>query len=69
MFEPVHGSAPDIVGTGKANPTAAILSAALMLDFLGETAAADRIRAACATAPTGSTVEIGNAIAASVAAN
>ena len=36
MFEPVHGSAPDIVGTGKANPTAAILSAALMLDFLGE---------------------------------
>ena len=47
MFEPVHGSAPDIVGTGKANPTAAILSAALMLDFLGESAAADRIRAAC----------------------
>ena len=37
LFEPVHGSAPDIVGTGKANPTAAILSAALMLDFLGET--------------------------------
>ena len=40
-----------------------------MLDFLGETAAADRIRAACAAAPTGSTVEIGNAIAALVAAN
>ncbi|GIS34270.1 MAG: 3-isopropylmalate dehydrogenase [Acidimicrobiaceae bacterium] len=36
MFEPVHGSAPDIVGTGQANPTAAILSGALMLDFLGE---------------------------------
>ena len=67
MFEPVHGSAPDIVGTGKANPTAAILSAALMLDFLGENAAADRIRAACADAVTGSTVEIGNAIAARVA--
>ena len=48
MFEPVHGSAPDIVGTGKANPIAAILSAALMLDFLGEGDAADRIRAACA---------------------
>jgi isocitrate/isopropylmalate dehydrogenase len=32
MFEPVHGSAPDIAGTGKANPIAAILSAALMLD-------------------------------------
>ena len=67
MFEPVHGSAPDIVGTGKANPTAAILSAALMLDFLGENAAADRIRAACADTVTGSTVEIGNAIAARVA--
>ncbi len=67
MFEPVHGSAPDIVGTGKANPTAAILSAALMLEFLGENDAAARIRAACDTAPTGSTTEIGNAIAALVA--
>ena len=66
MFEPVHGSAPDIVGTGKANPTAAILSAALMLDFLGENAAADRIRAACADPVEGSTVDIGNAIAARV---
>jgi len=64
MFEPVHGSAPDIVGTGKANPTAAILSAALMLDFLGESAAADRIRAACEPAPTGSTTEIADQIAA-----
>ena len=36
MFEPVHGSAPDIVGTGKANPLGAILSAALMLDHIGE---------------------------------
>jgi 3-isopropylmalate dehydrogenase len=67
MFEPVHGSAPDIVGTGKANPVAAILSAALMLDFLGESVAADRVRAACASAPAGSTVEIGNAVAAAVA--
>ena len=67
MFEPVHGSAPDIVGTGKANPTAAILSAALMLDFLGEGGAADRIRAACADGPAGSTTEIGAAIAARVA--
>ena len=67
MFEPVHGSAPDIVGTGKANPTAAILSAALMLDFLGESTAADRIRAACAQAGTGSTREIGAQIAALVA--
>lgn len=67
MFEPVHGSAPDIVGTGKANPTAAILSAALMLDFLGENAAASQIRAACDNAPEGSTTEVGNAIAARVA--
>ncbi len=44
MFEPVHGSAPDIAGTGTADPRAAILSAALMLDFLGEGDAADRIR-------------------------
>jgi 3-isopropylmalate dehydrogenase len=35
MFEPVHGSAPDIAGTGKANPIAAILSGALMLKHLG----------------------------------
>jgi 3-isopropylmalate dehydrogenase len=55
------------VGTGKANPTAAILSAALMLDFLGENAAGDRIRAACAEPVEGSTTEIANAIAARVA--
>jgi 3-isopropylmalate dehydrogenase len=67
MFEPVHGSAPDIVGTGKANPTAAILSAALMLDFLGETAAADRVRAACLEPVSGTTTEIGSQIAARVA--
>ena len=71
MFEPVHGSAPDIVGTGKANPTAAILSAALMLDFLGESAAADRIRIACdahlAAGGTGTTSEIGAQIAANLA--
>jgi tartrate dehydrogenase/decarboxylase/D-malate dehydrogenase len=36
MFEPVHGSAPDIAGKGIANPLAMIWSAALMLDFLGE---------------------------------
>jgi len=67
MFEPVHGSAPDIVGTGKANPTAAVLSAALLFDFLGESAAADRMRAACAAIVDanfqGSTREIGDAIA------
>ena len=40
MFEPVHGSAPDIAGRGIANPMAAMLAGALMLDFLGEPAAA-----------------------------
>ncbi|MCE5202040.1 MAG: isocitrate/isopropylmalate dehydrogenase family protein [Synergistaceae bacterium] len=39
MFEPVHGSAPDIAGTGRANPVAAILSGALLLQHLGETGA------------------------------
>jgi 3-isopropylmalate dehydrogenase len=63
MFEPVHGSAPDIAGTNTANPTAAILSAALMLDFLGESGAADRIRAACAETVTGSTTSVGDAVA------
>jgi tartrate dehydrogenase/decarboxylase/D-malate dehydrogenase len=46
MFEPVHGSAPDIAGRGIANPVAAILSAAMMLDHLELPHAADRIRAA-----------------------
>ncbi len=43
MFEPVHGSAPDIAGQGKSNPLASIWSAALMLEFLGEKDWADRI--------------------------
>jgi 3-isopropylmalate dehydrogenase len=63
LFEPVHGSAPDIVGTGKANPVAAILSAAMMLDFLGEADAAARVRKACEDVPTGSTAVIGDRIA------
>lgn len=46
MFEPVHGSAPDIAGKGSANPIAMIWSGALMLDFLGEAEAADLIVAA-----------------------
>ncbi|MGH9126903.1 MAG: 3-isopropylmalate dehydrogenase [Acidimicrobiales bacterium] len=48
LFEPVHGSAPDIAGTGRANPAAAIISAAMMLDFLGEGDAAERITKAVA---------------------
>jgi tartrate dehydrogenase/decarboxylase/D-malate dehydrogenase len=43
MFEPVHGSAPDIAGKGMANPLAAIFSAAMMLDHLGLAQAGDRI--------------------------
>lgn len=46
MFEPVHGSAPDIAGQQKADPTAAILSAALLLDHLGFAGAARKIEAA-----------------------
>ena len=46
MFEPVHGSAPDIAGQGVANPVAAILSAAMMLEWLGLDAAASAIRQA-----------------------
>jgi 3-isopropylmalate dehydrogenase len=48
MFEPVHGSAPDIAGQAKADPTAAILSAALLCSHLGLTAAAAKIEQAVA---------------------
>jgi 3-isopropylmalate dehydrogenase len=69
MFEPVHGSAPDIAGQNKANPVAAILSAALMLEFLGEADAAARIRAACSNPESiaGGTTQIGDLIAGKVA--
>jgi 3-isopropylmalate dehydrogenase len=70
MFEPVHGSAPDIVGTGKADPRAAIISASLMLNFLGETGAAANIKrvidatlAADSSMPSGPTTAIGDYIA------
>jgi 3-isopropylmalate dehydrogenase len=46
MFEPVHGSAPDIAGQGVADPTAAILSAGMLLDHLGYADAAARVDAA-----------------------
>jgi 3-isopropylmalate dehydrogenase len=49
VFEPVHGSAPDIAGTGKANPIGAVISAGLMLRHLGETSGAARIEAAVAS--------------------
>jgi 3-isopropylmalate dehydrogenase len=70
MFEPVHGSAPDIAGQQKADPTAAILSASLLLDHLGYADAAATIDQAVlqdlstrGTAPR-STAEVGDAIAA-----
>ena len=46
MFDPVHGSAPDIAGQGIADPTAAILSLAMLLDHVGQTDAARRVEAA-----------------------
>src|SRR6266508_496123 len=66
LFEPVHGSAPDIAGTGKASPIAAVLSAGLMLDHLGEHQAAAALeRAVIAVLPGAagySTQEIGDQI-------
>jgi 3-isopropylmalate dehydrogenase len=73
MFEPVHGSAPDIAGTGAADPTATVLSVALMLDHLGQPEAAARVERAVADdlAIRGGrvrrTVEIGDALAGRVA--
>ena len=74
MFEPVHGSAPDIAGKGVADPTAAILSVALLLRHLGEHGAATRVERSVAAdiADRGdtrrSTTEIGDAIAAGIGA-
>lgn len=64
LFEPVHGSAPDLVGTGRANPLAAVLTAGLLLDFLGHAAAAealeDAVRAALRAGAT--TPDLGGAL-------
>jgi 3-isopropylmalate dehydrogenase len=73
MFEPVHGSAPDIAGQGKADPTATVLSVALLLEHLGERGAAARVEAAVAAdvAERGgrvrSTAEVGKDLAARIA--
>jgi tartrate dehydrogenase/decarboxylase/D-malate dehydrogenase len=73
MFEPVHGSAPDIAGQHKADPTAAILSGALLLEHLGLPEAAARISSAVEADIAGrgttprSTEEVGEAIASRVA--
>jgi 3-isopropylmalate dehydrogenase len=78
LYEPIHGSAPDIAGQGKANPLATILSAAMMLRYsLGLAGAADRIEAAVAKALAGgarspdlggvmSTDELGDAVIAAL---
>jgi 3-isopropylmalate dehydrogenase len=73
MFEPVHGSAPDIAGQGIADPTATVLSVALLLDHLGHPAQAAKVEAAVAAdvANRGpgprSTREVGEALAAAAA--
>jgi tartrate dehydrogenase/decarboxylase/D-malate dehydrogenase len=78
IFEPVHGSAPDIAGRGLANPLGAIWSASLLLDHLGETDAAARVlravEAVCKDGPRtrdigggASTSEVGEAVAREVA--
>ena len=78
IFEPVHGSAPDIAGKGIANPAAQMIAAAMLLDHLGERAAAERLRAAVIATirdagirtrdlgGTASTREFGDAVAARV---
>jgi 3-isopropylmalate dehydrogenase len=48
MFEPIHGSAPDIAGQGIASPIGAILSVGMMMDFLGEQRAAERVESVVA---------------------
>ena len=70
MFEPVHGSAPDIAGQGKADPTAAVLSVSMLLEHLGHNDAAARVEAAVAAdlasrdpKQPGTTAEIGERLA------
>ena len=68
LFEPVHGSAPDIAGTGRADPRAAVISAAMMCEFLGEAGAAARIQKAVEQTDDreGTTTQIGDAICAAL---
>ena len=74
MFEPVHGSAPDIAGQGKADPTATVLSLSMLLDHVGQQDAASWVEAAVSDdlASRGttdrSTSQIGDALAAAAAA-
>jgi len=73
MFEPVHGSAPDIAGQQKADPSATVLSVAMMLDFLGHAELAAKVEAAVASdaaekvpGVARSTAEVGDALAARI---
>ena len=72
MFEPVHGSAPDIAGQGKADPTATVLSVALLLEHLGHSEQAQRVENAVAKdllsrgTATRSTSEVGEALVAAL---
>jgi tartrate dehydrogenase/decarboxylase/D-malate dehydrogenase len=79
MFEPVHGSAPDIAGKNWANPIATFLSVAMMLDFLNQPQAAKAIQKACAEVVadpknhtrdlggTATTTQVGDAVAQRIA--
>jgi 3-isopropylmalate dehydrogenase len=73
MFEPVHGSAPDIAGQGKADPTATVMSVAMLLDHLGHHEASAEVEASVAAdlAARGSalrsTSQVGDALAERVA--
>src|SRR5206468_1332897 len=79
MFEPVHGSAPDIAGKNLANPIATFLSVAMMLDFLNQPKAAKAIQQACADVVadaknrtrdlggTATTTHVGDAVATKIA--
>ncbi len=74
MFEPVHGSAPDIAGQDKADPTAAVLSVSMLLEHVGQPAAAERVERAVAAdlagrdaSVPGTTSEIGARLAAAAA--
>jgi 3-isopropylmalate dehydrogenase len=74
MFEPVHGSAPDIAGQGKADPTAAVLSVSMLLAHIGESGAAARVERAVASdlaardpENPGATADVGDRLAAAAA--
>ncbi|MDP1876526.1 MAG: isocitrate/isopropylmalate family dehydrogenase, partial [Actinomycetota bacterium] len=70
MFEPVHGSAPDIAGQGKADPTATVMSLAMLLDHVGSAEAASWVESAVAANlstrgdSVRSTSQVGDALAA-----